>query len=228
MTKSSGRGDTLELKAYDYIKRRIKQRIYAPGQKILDSKIAGELNISRTPVRDALRLLEHDGFLVGQAGKGWHVYALSLADIHEIFDVKVELEGMLARKAAECDDKKHRTALKKALDGMKAAEKTKDNKVWRKNDLELHRIMLAMAGNKRAARMVNDLNDQWYRVRIGLVAMEGRVHRSNLEHAAFVESILSSDGAGAEKQMRSHLNNLRQEIVNVLTNLVLPFAQNGL
>ena len=111
---------------------------------------------------------------------------------------------------------------------MKAAEKVKDNKAWRKNDLELHRIMLAMAGNKRAARIVNDLNDQWYRVRIGLVAMEGRVHRSNLEHTAFVESILSCDGPAAEKQMRSHLNNLRQEIVNVLTNLVLPFAQNGL
>lgn len=228
MTQSARRGDTLELKAYDYIKKRIKQRTYAPGQKILDSKIAGELSISRTPVRDALRLLEHEGFLVGQAGKGWHVYALSLADIHEIFDVKVELEGMLARKAAECDDKKQRTALKKALDGMKAAEKAKDNKAWRKNDLELHRVMLAMADNKRAARIVNDLNDQWYRVRIGLVAMEGRVHRSNLEHKAFVENILSGDGAGAEKEMRSHLNNLRQEIVNVLTNLVLPFAQNGL
>ena len=228
MTPSSQRGDSLELKAYDYIKKRIMRRIYAPGQKILDSRIAGELNISRTPVRDALRLLAHEGFLIGQAGKGWHVYALSLEDIHEIFDVKVELEGMLVRKAAECDDKKQRTALKKALDGMKAAEKVKDNKAWRKNDLELHRIMLAMAGNKRAARIVNDLNDQWYRVRIGLVAMEGRVHRSNLEHTAFVESILSCDGPAAEKQMRSHLNNLRQEIVNVLTNLVLPFAQNGL
>lgn len=228
MTASSKRGDSLELKAYDYIKKRIMRRIYAPGQKILDSQITAELNISRTPVRDALRLLEHEGFLVGQAGKGWHVYALSLADIHEIFDVKVELEGMLARKAAECDDKKQRTALKKALDGMKAAEKAKDNKAWRKNDLELHRIMLAMADNTRAARMVNDLNDQWYRVRIGLVAMEGRIHRSNLEHKAFVDSILFGDGAGAEKQMRSHLNNLRQEIVNVLTNLVLPFAQNGI
>jgi DNA-binding GntR family transcriptional regulator len=228
MTSSSKRGDSLELNAYEYVKKRIMRRIYAPGQKILDSKIAAELNISRTPVRDALRLLEHEGFLVGQAGKGWHVYALSLADIHEIFDVKVELEGLLARKAAECDDKKQRVALRKALDGMKAAEAVKDNGAWRKHDLELHRIMLAMADNKRAARIINDLNDQWYRVRVGLVAMEGRVQRSNLEHTAFVESILSGDGAGAEKQMRSHLNNLRQEIVNVLVNLVLPFAQNGL
>ena len=87
---------------------------------------------------------------------------------------------------------------------------------------------MPLAVNKRAARIINDLNDQWYRVRIGLAAMEGRVHRSNIEHTAFVESILSGDGAAAEKQMRSHLNNLRQEIVNVLINLVLPFAQNGL
>ena len=228
MTPSSKRGDSLKLKAYEYVKKRIMRRIYAPGQKILDSKIAGELNISSTPVRDALRILEHEGFLIGQAGKGWNVYALSLEDIHEIFDVKVELEGMLARKAAECDDKKLRATLKKALDSMKAGEKVKDNEAWRKNDMERHRTMLAMAYNKRAARIINDLNDQWYRVRIGLVAMEGRVHRSNIEHTAFVESILSGDGVGAEKRMRSHLNNLRQEIVNVLVNLVLPFAQNGI
>ncbi|UCG08653.1 MAG: GntR family transcriptional regulator [Desulfobacterales bacterium] len=228
MTLSSKRGDSLELKAYEYVKKRIMRRIYAPGQKILDSKIAGELNFSRTPVRDALRRLEHEGFLVGQAGKGWNVYALSLEDIHEIFDVKVELEGMLARKAAACTDKRLRAAVKKALDGMKAAEKEKDNETWRKNDMELHRIMLSMADNKRAARVINDLNDQWYRVRIGLVAMEGRVHRSNIEHTAFVESILAGNGDDAAQQMRSHLNNLRQEIVNVLVNLVLPFAQNGI
>jgi DNA-binding GntR family transcriptional regulator len=221
------RGESLELKAYEHVKKNIMSRIYTPGQKILDSKIAAELNISRTPVRDALRLLEHEGFLVGQAGKGWTVYALSLEDIHEIFDVKVELEGMLVRKAADCSDKKLRAALKKALDGMKAAEKVQDNETWRKNDIELHRIVLAMADNKRAARIINDLNDQWYRVRIGFVAMEGRVHRSNIEHTAFVESILAGDGDAAARQMRSHLNNLRQEIVNVLVNLVLPFAQNG-
>jgi DNA-binding GntR family transcriptional regulator len=228
MTLSSKRGDSLELKAYEYVKKRVMSRIYTPGQKILDSKIAAELNISRTPVRDALRLLEHEGFLVGLAGKGWNVYALSLEDINEIFDVKVELEGMLARKAAACTDKKLRALLKNALEGMKAAEKVKDNETWRKNDMDLHRIMLAMAANKRAARIINDLNDQWYRVRIGLVAMEGRVHRSNLEHTAFVESILSGNGDEAAQQMRSHLNNLRQEIVNVLVNLVLPFAQNGI
>jgi GntR family transcriptional regulator, rspAB operon transcriptional repressor len=228
MTLSSKRGDSLELKAYEYVKKRIMSRIYAPGQKILDSKIAAELNISRTPVRDALRLLEHEGFLVGQAGKGWNVYALSLEDINEIFDVKVELEGLLARKAAACDDKKLRAQLKKALEGMKTAEKVKDNETWRRHDMALHRIILAMAANRRAARIINDLNDQWYRVRIGLAAMEGRVHRSNIEHAAFVESILAGKGDDAQQQMRSHLNNLRQEIVNLLVNLVLPFAQNGI
>jgi len=228
MSLSSKRGNSLELKAYEYVKKRIMSRSYPPGRKILDSKIAAELNISRTPVRDALRLLEHEGFLVGHAGKGWNVYALSLEDIHEIFDVKVELEGMLVRKAAACNDKKLRAALKKALDGMQAAEKAKDSETWRRHDMELHRIILAMARNKRAARIINDLNDQWWRVRIGLVAMEGRIYRSNIEHTAFVESILAGNGDEAAQQMRSHLNNLRQELVNVLVNLVLPFAQNGI
>ena len=85
-----------------------------------------------------------------------------------------------------------------------------------------------MCSNERASRIINDLNDQWYRVRIGLIAIEGRMQRSLYEHEAFVESILAGDGDSAEREMRRHLNNLREQLVRVLVNLVLPFAQNGL
>lgn len=225
---SAKSGGTLQQRAYEYLKRRIMNRTLKPGEYFTDSQVTNELHISRTPVRNALHRLEHEGFLINQAGRGWKVYSLSLEDIQEVFDIKVELEGMIARRAAACEDEKKRTTLRNAMRRLKGATAANDHEAWRKADMELHRRIFAMCANERASRIINDLNDQWYRVRIGLIAIEGRMQRSLREHEAFVESILAGDGDGAEREMRQHLNNLREELVRVLVNLVLPFALNGL
>jgi DNA-binding GntR family transcriptional regulator len=85
-----------------------------------------------------------------------------------------------------------------------------------------------MCGNERARRVIKNLNEQWQRIRLGFVAMEGRMERAIPEHAAFVDSILAGNADDAERQIQSHLNSLRDELVRVLTNMVLPFAQNGI
>ena len=132
-----------------------------------------------------------------------------------------------ARKAATCKDDKKRDGLRKALDRMVKATEANDYQSWREADMELHSRIFEMCENTRAARITNELNDQWYRVRIGLIALEGRVERSTPEHEGFVESILAGDTEKAEKLMRKRTNNVREELVNVLVNLVLPFAQKG-
>jgi len=226
--KPSGDTKSLQKEAYDFVKIKIMNRDLKPGQYITDNRIANELNISRTPVREALSLLEHQGFLIRQTGRGWRVYSLSLEDIHEIFDIKETLEGMIARWAAKCNDKEKRVSLKEAMKRMKQANTANNHEAWRQTDIELHRIIFSMSGNERASRIINDLNDQWYRVRIGLVAMQGRMERSTFEHEGIVETILTGDGDEAERQMRTHLINLRHELERVLVNLVLPFVQYGI
>lgn len=215
-------------KAYQYVKKRIMERTYKPGQYLTDSQIANELNISRTPVRDGLRRLEHEGFLISQSGKGWKVYSLTLEDIQEIFEIKVELEGMIARKAALCDSKKAQAKMRGTLQRMKNAFEMNDLEAWRKADMELHDVIFEMSANERATRLIKDLNDQWYRVRIGLIAMEGRMKRSNREHQAIVENIIAGNAERAETEMRVHLIKVREELERVLVNLVLPFAQEGI
>jgi DNA-binding GntR family transcriptional regulator len=66
------------------------------------------------------------------------------------------------------------------------------------------------------------------RVRLGLVAMQGRVERSNQEHEAVVEKILSGDEVEADLCMRDHLHNLREELERLLVNMVLPFVESGI
>ncbi|MGO9314597.1 MAG: GntR family transcriptional regulator [Syntrophobacteraceae bacterium] len=221
------RPTTLQRKAYHFVKEKIMNRQLKPGSCLTDVQIASELGMSRTPVREALRLLEYEGFLSSYARRGWRVYCLSLKDIQEIFDIKETLESTLARKAAACADDQQRGRLKKTLERMKKSAVANDYEAWRKADVELHDILLAMSGNGRATRIIGDLNDQWYRVRLGLMAMQGRLERSTREHEVVVERILAEDGNGAERYMRSHLHNLREELERLLLHIILPYVETG-
>ncbi|MBN1286380.1 MAG: GntR family transcriptional regulator [Anaerolineae bacterium] len=218
---------TYQQQAYDFVKRQIMNLGYRPGEYITDSLVAQALNISRTPVREAFHRLENEGLLINEARRGWKIYTLSLEDIHEIFDLKEVIEGLAARQAAACQDEQLRQALQDALARMKDAIAVGDSAGWMRADFELHDVLFEMAGNVRAQRIVQNLNDQWHRVRIGFLAMEGRIDRSVGEHEAFIVCILNGDGAGAERAMRMHLNQVRAELVRLLVNVVLPFVENG-
>lgn len=218
---------TFQQRAYDYVRNEIITLRYKPGQIITDTQIASELEISRTPVREAFHRLENEGLLINEARRGWRVYALTLEDIHEIFDIKAVVEGMLARRAAQCESEEKRAALRAALDKMRAAAELSDSQRWLDADFELHDVMFSMASNERAYRIVTNLNDQWHRVRIGYAAMQSRMDQSTCEHEQFVQAILAGDAANAERLMHEHLDKVREELVRLLVNIVLPFVQNG-
>lgn len=218
---------TFQQQAYHYIKEQIFSVGFKPGQYITDSQIASKLNVSRTPVREAFHRLEKEGLLEYEARRGWRVYSLSLEDIHEIFDIKLVIEGMCARKAALCQDKDLRSKLEGAFQDMVKAVETRDLEAWTEADNRLHDTIFIMADNKRALKIIQNLNDQWHRVRVGFVARTGRVEQSIVEHEAFVEAILAGQGDEADRLMRDHLKRVGDELVNLLVNMVLPFVSNG-
>jgi len=217
---------TYQQHAYEFVKARIMNLDVKPGEYITDSQVARELEISRTPVREALRRLEQEGLLISQARRGWKVYTLSLKDIHEIFDIKVALEQVIVQEAARCEDGTLRSALREALERMQRAAEAHDPEAWLEADIQLHQVVFAMSSNERAISVLQNLDDQWYRVRVGLVALRRRIGPSTAEHRALVESILAGNGKEVANLMRNHVNNVRQELVHVLVNLVLPFVES--
>jgi DNA-binding GntR family transcriptional regulator len=198
-----------------------------PGEYITDTQIADRLEISRTPVREAFLRLENENLLIYEARRGWKVYALSLEDIQEIFDLKEAIEGMVAWKAAACEDEELRVALQGAIQAMYEAARTGDTETWVQADHEFHDIMFKMAGNERARRIIYNLNDQWNRVLVGFRTIQGRIERSCDEHKAIMESVLSGDGEKAKRQVDAHFKELRRELIHLLVNMVLPFAKDG-
>ena len=80
------------------------------------------------------------------------------------------------------------------------------------------------AGNPRLEQIIHALNSQWNRLRVGYLALEGRLDRTLGEHTRIAQAILAGDGPAAEEAMRSHLQDLRRSLVNVLESLVLPLV----
>lgn len=219
---------TFHQQAYEYIKAQILNLKLKPGQYILDTEIAAQLKISRTPVREAFHRLEKEGLLDYVARHGWRVYSLSLDDIQEIFDLKVRVEGMLVRKAAESPDLAGSAAqLQAAIEGLHQAAAREDVDAWLRQDAELHNLLYELAGNQRAAALVCNLNEQWHRLRIGFTVQQERMQRSLVEHEQVVQYVLAGEAQLAEEQLCRHLNNVRDELVALLVNVVLPFARDG-
>jgi DNA-binding GntR family transcriptional regulator len=216
---------TYQQQAYEHIKTQIITLGFKPGEYLTDTQIAAQLGISRTPVREAFYRLEKEGLLINEARRGWKIYTLSLHNIHEIFDIKEAVEGMVARKAAECRDEGLQAALREALLTMESA--ASDAEAWLQADAHLHDLLFQMAGNELASRIIANLNDQWHRVRIGFVALRGRTLRSVDEHRLVVDCVLAGDGEQAERLMRLHLNQVRDELAHLLETMVLPFVEEG-
>lgn len=218
---------TYQQQAYGFIKSQIMNLRFKPGEYITDSQIAGLLKISRTPVREAFYRLEKEGLLINESRRGWKIYTLSLDNINDIFDIKEVVEGMVARKAAACQDESLKASLGNTLGKMASAAEANDVEAWLEADFQLHDILFQMAGNESANRIITNLNDQWHRVRLGFVALQGRMQRSADEHSSIIKSILDGDGEEAERRMRTHLNQVRQELVHLLVSVVLPFVDKG-
>jgi GntR family transcriptional regulator, rspAB operon transcriptional repressor len=217
-----------QQQAYEHIKANILNLTLKPGQYLMDTQIAGELHISRTPVRESFHRLENEGLLVYEARRGWKVYSLTLKDIHEIFDLKETIEAMIACKAAQCTDEALRSQLKEALAVMVGTSQVDDSAGWFEADRRLHETLFKMADNQRAYAIFTNLNEQWHRLRIGFNVIQGRMERSIGEHQAVVENILAGNGEEAARLTRLHLANVRSELVTLLINMVLPFAGTGI
>lgn len=218
-----------EQYAYDIIKTRILNMDYPPGEFISDSEVAAELELSRTPVLYALRYLEYEGLVTRQPRRGWQICGLSLDDIHDIFNIKEALGVMIVCQAAQCTNAGLRQALQDACHSMIVANEANDLESWETAHREWHMALNAMTHypDSRTFRILDMVNDQWRRVRNGLLAIEGRMDRETLEHCTIAESVLAGDQAQSEAKMRSHLQSVRSDIVNLLTSMVLPFAPHG-
>jgi DNA-binding GntR family transcriptional regulator len=216
--------------AYETIQGLILGMAIKPGEAVTEIALSQRLGLSRTPVREAFKKLEQEGLIV-TTNRRKRVYILTIREMEELFDLKICLEGAVARWAAERADKDSRRRLRDVLLRMKRiaaarpADATQEQawlEDWLDSDRRFHEALFEMAGNRRARQVIRNCNMQWHRLKLGMLTLEGRVERSVREHEQVASAILSGKPALAQKAMETHLQNLKKELVKVMRILHYP------
>lgn len=230
MKGQNGTGETV-AKAYNAIRHRILAMEMKPGEVISEIKLSEDVGVSRTPLREALKQLEADGLIVS-SGRRKRVFVLTIHEIEEIFELKIAIESAVARLATEKGQQQDFDTLREILAQMQrfaevVPEDTSEAhdrwlNEWLDMDRRFHDLLFAMAGNGRAEQIISNLNDLWHRLRVGLLAMEGRLQKSVNEHTGIARAILDGKPDEAEVRMRDHLNNLKKMITTIMSAFHFP------
>lgn len=187
------------------------------GTDHLEVELADRLSMSRTPVREAARVLEAQGLLEVRPRKGVRILSLSADDMNEIYVVLTELESLAAGLAARGKyDKQALKHLLRAVVDMEAALKRVDREAWAEADSEFHDELVRLAGNSRMAAIISNFNDQVRRARTFTLHLRPLPLKSNEEHRSLYEAIARGDEKGARRIHWHHRENARKMLIAIL------------
>lgn len=196
--------------AYNALREAILTGRLEPGTRLVERKIAKQLGVSRTPVREAIRKLELEGLVEHLPRRGVVVARMSVREAWEVYSIRAVLEGLAARLAAE---RINPMQLKKLNELVNAMEKACDEENYAKLQelhLEFNSIICKAAESPRLHQMIDNLVD--YIVgftKIGY-SVPGRTRAATREHRELLEALMNGDGEKAEKIARQHIENSRQ------------------
>lgn len=194
---------------YQEVAERLRQRIFshdlAPGTWIDEQALAEVYGISRTPLREALKVLAAEGLVTLKPRRGCYVAELSPRDLEEIFPVLALLEGRCAFEATEKarpEDLRRLEALHEDLE-QRAARDDVDG--FFEANQAFHRALQELAGNRWLLQIINDMRKVMKLTRHHSLLVEGRLRESLAEHRQIMVAIRKRDAAAAEERMRKHL-----------------------
>jgi len=193
---------------YKEIKKRIIDGTLIPGFPINENEFAQDLNVSKTPVREALRQLEREGLVENIPGRGSAVTHITFQDIREIFEIREIIECGAAKRAALICDAKEVREKKKELEQFFAQRAELNGLVWGPEE-DVHQFLVRCLGNKKLTEMYLGLLDHIKRIRFyfGRQFTRQRFDELVAEHREILDALIEGDGDRAEQAVQDHLHN---------------------
>ncbi|WP_027015595.1 GntR family transcriptional regulator [Comamonas composti] len=193
---------------YEQVAEQLRHRIFAhelaPGDWIDELKIAEEYGISRTPLREALKVLAAEGLVTMKVRRGAYVTEVSPKDIADVYHLLGLLESDAACVVAERADEQQLAALLHTHEQLKA--QTHDAERFFALNESFHMQMLELADNRWRNQLVADLRKVMKLNRHKSLFKHGRIEDSLQEHEVVMQALLAHDGAAAARAMREHFN----------------------
>lgn len=187
-----------------------------PGERLMEVQLAQKMGVSRTPVREAIRKLELEGFVKMIPRKGAHVAKLSVKDIMDVLEVRASLDGLATLLAAE-------RITESELKELKHVQGQFDNYVEKDNlqgiikkDVEFHDVIYKASKNDKLIQISNNLREQVYRFRVIYLKDFRSTKEVIREHMEIYQAISNRDPDAARKAAEKHIKNQELMIVDAI------------
>jgi DNA-binding GntR family transcriptional regulator len=198
---------------HDEVAAQLRERIFdgelTAGTFLDEVRLAEELKISRTPLREALKVLTAEGLVRHEPRRGCFVNEVTEQDLDEIFPVIALLEGRCAFEAAQHATDADLEALEALHEKLQRHAKAKRINEYYATNYAIHEAIIALAGNRWLASVIADLRKILKLARQQQLHAPGRLDQSLSEHMAVYAALKARDPEGAEAAMRTHLTRQR-------------------
>jgi DNA-binding GntR family transcriptional regulator len=190
---------------YENLKQAIVQGDMAAGSRVVESRVAEAMKISRTPVREAIHKLEREGFLKRSPAGGLSVAGLSRAEIREVFEIRSVLESYAARLAAARHQGRDLSPLEDKIREFDDSLKQGRLEALPAINTDFHDMLYGLSRSPKLIEIINDLRDQIQRFRIIILKKESWAGRSNEDHKSIVAFMKKRDEEAVVRVMREHM-----------------------
>ena len=184
-----------------------------PGERLMESQLAEDLGVSRTPVREAIRKLELEGYVIMMPRRGTYVANLSIRDVNEVFEIRTSLDSLASGLAAERITDEELERLQRLLVAIGGYIEENDMDKIVECDTEFHDPLYQASRNSRLVGIIFNLREQLTRFRSTSMAFPGRLKATLEEHRRIVEAIAQGDVAEARAAAEYHMEKSEQTLL---------------
>ena len=189
-----------------------------PGERLMEIHLAKQLGVSRTPVREAIRLLEIEGLAVTVPRRGAHVAKMTEKDLFDVLEIRDALDELAVKDACLRMTDSDLKELSEALSNFKKSCSTGDVRVIAQADEDFHSVIYKSTKNPKLVAIVENLKEQMYRFRYEY--LRGIEDFSNLiaEHEAIMKDLSERNETAVKEEMHLHLRNQVDSVRNAIRN----------
>lgn len=198
---------SLTTKVYNHIRDGILDGSYQMGDYLVETRLADELDVSRTPVREALKQLELEGLVQSIPNRGMRVQGISDDDLNDIHTIRLLLEGQAAWWAAQRIDAEHLDKLAETLELMEMYTRRNDVAQLARLDGEFHDVLYSAAHSRILRHVLTSLHQNALRARCSSLTAPKRPNESFQEHKAIFHALESRNPEEAKACMEKHVAN---------------------
>lgn len=191
------------------LRKQILRGELKPGERLMEISLANKLGVSRTPIREAIRKLEHEGLVVMIPRRGAHVAEITRQELNDVLEVRLSLEILAIEKAVERMKEPDIRKLKRAEAEFAELVERDDVDLTElgEADEHFHDIIYEGTGNRRLIQIINNLREQMYRFRVEYMKTKNIRQTLVDEHDAIVRAVEAHDKEEAVRLTKLHIDN---------------------